>query len=377
MPSTNPSSRPVVVITGAAGLIGSSLTAKLAGGYQVVGFDIAEPDKLPGDAKFIKCDLTDDSNVAKSISSLIAQVGSNIASVIHLAAYYDFSGEPSPMYDKLTVEGTRRLLQQLQPLSVEQFVFSSSLLVMKSAESGETIDEDSPTEALWDYPQSKLKAERAIHENRDHIPSVVLRVAGVYNENCNSIPIAQQITRIYERAMESYFFPGDKEHGQPFIHLDDLVDCFHAVIENRGALGDEEMFLIAEDELLSYEQLQDEIGELVHGKQWPTIRIPKTVAKVGAWAQEKISGDDETFIKPWMVDLADTHHPVTIERARTRLGWSPQHKLSKTLPEMIRRLKENPKAWYERNGLNYPDGDGPDKEAEKESAGAGPESKSR
>ncbi|MEX0938384.1 MAG: NAD(P)-dependent oxidoreductase [Pirellulales bacterium] len=374
MPSPRQSYRPVVVITGAAGLIGSSLAEKLSGEYQVVGFDIAEPDKLPGDSKFIKCDLTDDSNVAKAISSLTDQVGNNIASVIHLAAYYDFSGDPSPMYDKLTVEGTRRLLQQLQPLSVEQFVFSSSLLVMKSADTGETIDEDSPTEALWDYPQSKVKAERAIHESRDHIPSVVLRVAGVYDEDCNSIPIAQQITRIYERAMESYFFPGNKEHGQPFIHLDDLVNCFHAVIKKRGQLGDEEMFLIAEDELLSYEQLQDEIGELVHGKQWPTIRIPKSVAKAGAWAQEKISGDEEAFIKPWMIDLADTHHPVTIEHARRRLDWSPRHKLSQTLPVMIRRLKDNPKAWYERNGLTLPDG-GPDEE--QESAGAGSESKSR
>ena len=37
-----------------------------------------------------------------------------IASAIHLAAYYDLSGQPNPKYDSITVEGTRRLLRGLQ-----------------------------------------------------------------------------------------------------------------------------------------------------------------------------------------------------------------------------------------------------------------------
>jgi len=40
--------------------------------------------------------------------------GERIASGIHLAAYYDFSGEPSPLYDEITVRGTERLLRALQ-----------------------------------------------------------------------------------------------------------------------------------------------------------------------------------------------------------------------------------------------------------------------
>jgi hypothetical protein len=46
---------------------------------------------------------------------------------------------------------------------------------------------------------------------------------------------------------------------------------------------------------MSYAELQDCIGELVHGEGWPTIRILKIVAKAGAWAQEKLLGE-ETFI---------------------------------------------------------------------------------
>jgi hypothetical protein len=75
------------------------------------------------------------------------------------------------------------------------------------------------------------------------------------------------------------------------------VDCFRKVIELRRELDQHELFLIAEPDVMSYAELQEQIGELVHGEEWPTIRIPKAVAKAGAWAQENILGH-ETFIKP-------------------------------------------------------------------------------
>ena len=96
-------------------------------------------------------------------------------------------------------------------------------------------------------------------------------------------------------------------------------------------------------------------GPASSGKEWLTIRIPKVMAKAGAWAQEKIAGEEDTFIKPWMVDLADAHYPVTIGHARERLGWQPKHSLRDTLPEIIRRLKLDPQKWYEINGLSWPE----------------------
>jgi hypothetical protein len=56
-----------------------------------------------------------------------------------------------------------------------------------------------------------------------------------------------------------------------------------------------------------------------------------------------------------MVDLADAHYPVDVSRAKARLGWSPRHRLSQTLPTMIAKLKENPRAWYEKNQLPLPE----------------------
>jgi hypothetical protein len=95
--------------------------------------------------------------------------------------------------------------------------------------------------------------------------------------------------------------------------------------------------LIAEPEVVSYGDVQERLGELIDGEEWPTIRIPKTVAKAGAWAKEKLAGDEGTFIKPWRVHVSDAHYPVAIERARQRLDWAPKPRLRQTLDEMIRR----------------------------------------
>jgi nucleoside-diphosphate-sugar epimerase len=352
---TEPGDRPLVLVTGSSGLIGSQLVEALRESYRVVGLDLKKPSGSAAEVPWIKCDLTEDKSVRDALSALRKNHGERIASVVHLAAYYDFSGEPSPLYEKLTVEGTHRLLAGLQDFIVEQFIFSSTLLVMKSSEDDEPVDAESPLDAEWDYPQSKLKTEELIRRERGEIPALVLRIAGVYDEDCHSVPIAQQVSRIHQKQLESYVFPGDKTHGQSFVHLEDLIDCFRAAIARRQELPPFEILVIGEEEVMSYADLQERLGELIHGRQWPTIRIPKTVAKAGAWVQNKLASDDQPFIKPWMIDLADQNYPVDVSRARDLLRWQPRHDLRTTLLEMIARLHDDPRRWYEMNNLPVPD----------------------
>lgn len=345
--------RPLVVVTGSTGFIGERLVEAFTESCRVVGVDKKRPPRQPAGFEWLECDLTRQESVTAVFEHIRKAYGERIASVLHLAAYYDFSGKPSPLYKELTVEGTRRLLRALQGFAVEQFVFSSSILVMKPAEDGgQPITEASPVEPAWDYPRSKVEAEKVVSQERGRIPGLVLRIAGVYDDRCHSIPIAQQIRRIYERSFDSYFFPGDPGHGQPFVHLEDLVDCMRRAVDARQRLGEQDLLLIAEADLMSYAELQDQIGELIHGKEWPTIRIPAAVAKAGAWVKGRVA-DDEEFIKPWMIDLADDHYPVAITRAHERLGWIPRRRLRDTLSVMIAELKRDPRRWYEENKLKY------------------------
>jgi len=357
---------PVVLITGASGLIGTRVAQTLSPDYRVVGLDLVEPTTDCFDG-FIQCDLTDDAATTPAIGEVERRFGRSVASVIHLAAYYDFSGEPSPLYRDLTVEGTRRLLRCLRrQLEVEQLVFSSSLLVMEPSPDGPPLDESSPLRAEWDYPQSKIEAEQVLRDNHGDLPVVVLRLAGAYDAMGHSPPITQQIWRIREKKLESLVFPGNRSHGQSFIHLDDVARCFAAVVDKRGQLASEEVFLVGEPEVVSYGELQDLIGELLHGREWPTLRVPAPIAKAGAWVKDKI-GTEEEFIKPWMVDLADAHYDISIDKARQELGWQPGRRLVDVLPAMIAELRSDPRGWYQENDLPI---DGDDAQEERGAAAA-------
>ncbi|HZW22721.1 NAD-dependent epimerase/dehydratase family protein [Noviherbaspirillum sp.] len=351
------SQKPVVLITGAEGRIGSVIAAALKDSYTVVGFE----RKCRGD-NCINVDITSDEALAQGCEALRARYGQHIASVIHLAAFYDFSGEPHPMYDEVNVKGTRRLLQALQAFDVEQFIYASTMLVHAPTEPGQPINEDSPLKPAWPYPQSKLDAERMVAGERGKIPALIMRIAGVYTDQCEVPSLANQIQRIYERQMLSRVFPGDASHGQSFVHIDDVAQAMRAAVDRRGRLPEEAALLIGEPVTESYEALQNLIGRLVHGQPWETRQIPKPVAATGAWLQDKmedvvpdaIDRGVEPFIKPFMVALADEHYELDIARAERLLDWHPQHRLRQSLPVMIGELRSDPAGWYKRNKIPLP-----------------------
>jgi len=344
-----------ILITGSSGRIGYPLAKRLAESFNVVGFDRRAPSHPPPSAECLYVDLTIEESVRRGLEVIRELHGNRIASVVHLAAYYDFSGAPSPLYDEITVRGTQRLLRMLQDFEVEQFIFSSTDLVHAPSKPGQHINEDSPLEPKWPYPQSKVATEQVIHYERGKIPAVILRIAGMYDDLCNSIPLAQQIQRIYERDMTAYIFPGNISAGrQAFVHKEDVLDSIMLAITRRKELPPEVTLLIGEPYSPSYDDLQRAFGQLIHDTEWKTRVVPPLVAKLGAKVLEILPLGRPPFIKPWMVDLADDNLELDISHARTILGWEPKHTLNETLPKMIPALRADPFTWYRENDLKPP-----------------------
>ena len=348
--------RGLVLVTGSNGRIGRSVMQRLAGQFEeVVGFDRKAPTPPPPGCTAVPVDITSDESVREGLQVIHAHHGTHIASVIHLAAYYDFLGEPSPKYDEITVRGTGRLVLGLRDLgfTVEQFQFSSTMLVHRAGEPGQFITEDWPLEPTWAYPESKVRTEQLIRTERGDIPAVLLRIAGVYDDGCHSVPLAHQIQRIYERQFTSRVYSGSTSHGQSFLHMDDLVDAIALIVERRAALPPELPLLLGESETLSYDELQHTFARLIHGEDWETLALPTPLAplaKAGAWAMEKLPGVDP-FIRPWMIDRANDHYALDITRARQLLGWQPTRSLRETLPKMVAALKADPARFYRENAL--------------------------
>jgi nucleoside-diphosphate-sugar epimerase len=342
-----------IIVTGGSGLIGSATAERLSKFYNVVVFDLKKPPPLPSNAEWIEVDLTSNQSVERGLDHVQHHYGDRIASVIHLAAYYDFSGEPSPKYETITVRGTERLLRGLQRFHLEQFVFSSSMLVHASCEPGQHINEDWPLDPRWDYPKSKIETEKLLLAQRGNIPVVLLRIAGVYDDVCHSLPLAHQIQRIYERRLISHLFPGSIMHGQAFLHLEDLLDAFSLLVRRRAKLPPALTVLLGEPETLSYDELQETFGSLLYGEKWETREIPKPLAKTEVWFEDRLPLPEKPFIKPWMIDFADNHYALDITRARTLLGWEPQRRLRDALPKMIAALRADPHSWYHSHMLNH------------------------
>ncbi|KAB2870601.1 MAG: NAD-dependent epimerase/dehydratase family protein, partial [Bauldia sp.] len=201
----NEADRPTVLITGSSGFLGEAIAEGLRDRYEVIGLDVRKPKRPVGGMETIEVDLTSQESVDAAVTEAAKRAGGRIASVIHLAAYYDTTGEDNPKYDAVTVQGTRRLLAALRQFDTEQFVFSSTLLVhAPSPEKGVRIDEDSPIDPAWAYPQSKAETEELIARERGGIRTVILRLAGVYDEDCRAAFVAQQTARIFERLPTAY-----------------------------------------------------------------------------------------------------------------------------------------------------------------------------
>jgi len=342
----------IVLITGSSGFIGRAIIRKLSGAYTLVGLDRPGPPNAPPPAETVDMDVSSEESVRKALETLREQHGSRIASVVHLAAYYDISGEPNPLYDEITVQGTRRLIDGLQAFEVEQFIFASTMLVHRPTyQPDERINEDSPIEPSWAYPESKVRTEGLLRDRHGEIPVIFLRIAGVYDDLGHSPFLAQQISRIYEHRVTAHLYPGMLCTAQSFVHLDDLTDAVSRTVERRKQLPSELPLLIGEPDALGYDETQDIVGRTLHGEDWTTLRIPKPIAKVGAWLEGEAT-EGESFIKPWMVEESNAHYILDITRAHELLDWTPTHSLRDTLPKIVEALKKDPAGWYKANKLN-------------------------
>jgi nucleoside-diphosphate-sugar epimerase/uncharacterized membrane protein len=349
--------KPLVLITGAAGSLGRALSETLARDYEVIGLDLEEG---PGVFAF---DITDRASVDRALAEVADAHGTHFAAVIHLAAFFDFSGEESPMYDKVNVEGTRNLLKAMASYRVDRFIYSGTMLVHRPGAPGLPITESTAVEPQWAYPQSKAKTEEVIREENGGIPYVLLHLAGLYDAETAVPTLAEQIRRIYERDPKAHAYSGDLKTGQAFLHREDMLDAFARTVDRRADLPEEAVILIGEREAMGYGDLQERLAKLIHDEDdWTTITVPKPLAMAGAWVEQKaepVIPDDfdqgeEPFIKPFMVRMADDHYELDTSRAEALLGWRPRHSLRETLPEMVATLKRDPGAWYDANGLTKP-----------------------
>lgn len=150
-----------VLVCGGAGYIGSNMTAMLAAeGYEPVVFDNLSKGHISAipEAEFVRGDLADYELLVHTLGDY------NIQAVMHFAAFIEVgeSVDEPLRYYRNNLSCTQNLLSAMETAGVETFVFSSTAAVYGTPKDV-PIAEDSPTQPINPYGQTKLAVERMCH----------------------------------------------------------------------------------------------------------------------------------------------------------------------------------------------------------------------
>lgn len=281
-----------IVVTGAAGGLGSAIVERLvAQGQRLRAF--VRPRgarKVPEGVEIASGDLGNPAAVDEAIA------GARM--VIHAGAAT--KGGAVEQHTS-TVVGTQNVIDACLKHGVEQLVYISSLSVVDwaGARSGEPITEDSPLEPRPElrgaYTHAKLEAEtlvrRAVAERG--LRAVILRPGQIFG---GKLPLvnAAVAREIFGRRVVL----GDGNIRLPLVYVEDVVDAVCAAID-RGLTGGEIVQLV--DESLP---TQNEILKRVAGSSAKTLRVPRAAVFAVGWLSE--------------IALRPLHRPSPLSRYRLR-----------------------------------------------------------
>ena len=231
-----------VLITGAAGFIGSTLSARLlASGHQVTGLD-AFTDGYPVERKernialladnpryrLVRGDIRDPEALERAFGPSPPDV------VVHLAALAGVraSLQNPDAYTDVNVTGTVRVLEQMRRRGLSRLVFASSSSVYGARRDAPFRESDNVDLSASPYAATKRAGELlcATWHHLYGIQSTCLRFFTVYGPRQRPDMAIHKFTRRV-RAGESVPMFGDGASVRDYTYIDDIVDGVVSAIE--------------------------------------------------------------------------------------------------------------------------------------------------
>ena len=240
-----------VLVTGAAGYIGSVLVRKLLHkGYQVIALDILNfgGESLLGiinhpNFYFINGDIRQEQDVEKALDG--------VWGVVHLAAIV---GDPAcakqPELAEQTNWDASKLIFDMctEKDHVKKFVFASTCSNYGKMPGESYLSEDSDLTPVSIYAKLKVKFEKYLlssNTRKDFIPAS-LRFSTVYGLS----PRMRFDLTVNEFIRDAYFQKELEIYGEqfwrPYCHVDDLANACVLVLESEDGKTDHEVFNVGD-----------------------------------------------------------------------------------------------------------------------------------
>jgi len=208
-----------ILVIGAAGRLGKEIIGTLSeSSHDIRAFDLPniswESIEKFEDVEIFPGDVTK--------KYLITEACRDIDLAIHLAALLPPQSEVDRRLTlKVNVEGTRNIVESLEPKENVPIIFASSISTYGITASEEPlIREDHPQNAHNIYAKSKIEAERIIQASE--IPYVVLRIAPIAIADLVELPD---------------IVPYKADQRVEFIYVEDAVQALFSAAVNKKALG--------------------------------------------------------------------------------------------------------------------------------------------
>ena len=312
-----------VVVTGAAGFIGSHLCERLlADGHEVVGidsfsdyYDRKRKQRNLQEASADKNFTLEEVDIADGDVKTVLR-GASV--VFHLAGQPGVRPSWGPHFDRYVhdnILATQKLLEALRDVELERFVFASSSSVYGSAEMFPTKESALPR-PISPYGMTKLAAEHLafVYMRNFGLPVTSLRYFTVYGPR-------QRPDMAFDRFMAALAghrdieILGDGEQTRDFTYISDAVG---ATVKATSA---------------------DVIGQVINLGGGSRVTVNRVIDTL----------EDITGIKPRRTHLPAApgdprHEGASINLARERLAWEPRVSLREGLTRQWAWLQETREA---------------------------------
>lgn len=312
-----------ILITGAAGFIGSHLSENLLNeGHQIVGFDNFDPfyDRAVKERNLEKSLSNElftliegDLNNSGDMKNLFS--GQEYDVVIHLAAKAGVrpSIENPLDYTKVNVNGTQNLLEMMKSEGLKRLVFASSSSVYGNSKDVPYNEEMNVNNPISPYAATKVAAEVLCYTYWQlfGISVTCLRFFTVYGPRQRpEMAIAKFIRKAYNGESISVF--GDGRSSRDFTYIDDIIQGVVSAVHKD----------------LGYEIIN--LGEST------TIELNSLIALI-----EKLTGKEvkKDYLEMQPGDVFTTY--ADISKAKKLLNYNPTTNMEEGISKYIQWLEKH------------------------------------
>lgn len=310
-----------LLITGAAGFIGSHLSERLIGdGWEVVGLDnfdnfynreVKEKniESLLENNRFVL--VEGDIRDAKCVESILNE--NKIDTIVHLAAKAGVrpSIEDPIAYQDVNINGTVVMLEGARKFGVPKFIFASSSSVYGNNKKVPFAESDNVDFPISPYAATKKSGELICHtySHLYDIDMTCLRFFTVYGPRQRPDLAIHKFCRLIISSKPIPFF-GDGSMMRDFTYIDDIIDGVVRAIDRCNGY---EIYNLGESRPVRLDVLVSEIEKAV-GKKAIINRQPEQPG-----------------------DVKQTYADVT--KAGKKLGYSPKTEIADGLVRFVSWLR--------------------------------------